>query len=112
VKIFSDKVSAILFAPEALIAGSKSLGHGPQMIENMPYLGLPGEKTITLSPLTKAGISFRDFPIRLPKPEEGPRFKLMVRVYDEYGQAGETKFTIRGDKVLGEEVRPREKMFY
>jgi Putative DNA-binding domain len=107
-----EKVSAILFAPEVLAGGPKSLRYGPQMIENMPYLGLPGEKTIALSPLTKAVISFHDFPIRLPRPDEGPRFRIIVRVYDEHGQAGETKFTIQGDKVLDEEVRAREKMSY
>ena len=74
----------------------------------------PGDKTITLSPLTKAGIFFRDFRIRLPKPEEGRGISVFARGFDEYGQAVETKFTISGEDgtVLREDVRAREKASY
>jgi hypothetical protein len=87
------------------------MGYGPQTLDGISYLGLPGNKAITLSPLTKAGISYRDFRIRLPKPEEGRRFAVFARVFDEYGQAVETKFTISSEDgtVLGEDVRAREK---
>jgi hypothetical protein len=61
--------------------------------------------------LTKAGISYRDFRIRLPKPEEGRCFAVFARVFDEYGHAVETKFTISSEDgtVLSEDVRARRR---
>lgn len=113
-EMIGEKISLVLFAPKDLVSGPVSMGYGPQTIEEILYLGLPGDKTITLSPLTKAGISYRDFRIRLPKPEEGRRFAVFARVFDEYGQAVETKFTISSEdgKVLSEDVRAREKTSY
>jgi hypothetical protein len=113
-EIVGEKVSVILLVPEALVGGPKLMGFGPQMVEEIPYLGVPGDKMTTLSPFTKSGISFRNFPIRLPNPEEGRRFTVIARVYDEHGQAVEATFTItrEGCKVTPVNFRAREKVFY
>lgn len=113
-EIMAENVSVVLFCPEVLVQGPKAMAHGPNVINEISYLGVPGNKLITaLSPLTKSAMSFRDFPIRLPRHDEGLRFELIARTYDQHGQADETIFKLSGEdgSVLSAASRPREKLY-
>ena len=113
-EITGHEVSAILFVPEDLVIGPHKAAFGPVELDQIPYIGIAGNFTGTLSPLNKQTVGFDRFYMREPTPFEGMRVCLYVHVYDEHGQALENRLEISCPEGIIRliETRKRERIHY
>ncbi len=92
-EITGRDVSVVVLVPDILVGGPKIKAFGPLEVDGGSYLGISGEDVFTLFPLTSRRFSFQDFTVLLPSAPPSRRFPLIVRLFDEHGQAMETTFT-------------------
>jgi hypothetical protein len=109
-QISGHDVSVVALVPDMLVAGEKHKAFGPVDIDGVSYFGMPGAFGGTISPLTSHRILLDNFVVVLRSPPPSRRFPVVVRLFDEYGQALETKFFFAypDGKLVATETKMRE----
>lgn len=109
-QISGHDVSVVALVPDILVAGEKHKAFGPVDIDGGSYIGMPGTLGGTVSPLTAHRVLFDNFVVVLRSPPPSLRFPVIVRLFDEYGQAIERKFFFAypDGKLVETETKMRE----